>query len=65
MAPDRELLHDFEAAQAYERLNSDRPPLLVDHRQWASRPWRILRAGTGEMAAWRLADGRAEKEPIA
>ena len=31
---------------------------------WASRPWLILRADTGELAAWRLADGRALAEPL-
>jgi len=31
---------------------------------WASRPWLILRADTGELAAWRLSDGRALAEPL-
>jgi proteasome lid subunit RPN8/RPN11 len=32
---------------------------------WASRLWLILRTDTGELAAWRLVDGRAVKEPLA
>jgi len=31
---------------------------------WASRPWVILRADTGELAAWRLEGGRAVAEPL-
>ncbi|HEV8602647.1 MAG TPA: Mov34/MPN/PAD-1 family protein [Gaiellaceae bacterium] len=31
---------------------------------WASRPWVILRADTGELAAWRLDGGRAVAEPL-
>jgi len=32
---------------------------------WASRPWLILRTDTGELAAWRIENGRAVEEDIA
>ncbi len=32
---------------------------------WAARPWLILRADTGELAAWRLVGGRAVPEALA
>jgi proteasome lid subunit RPN8/RPN11 len=32
---------------------------------WASRPWLILRTDTGQLAAWRIEDGRAVEEPLA
>ena len=31
---------------------------------WASRPWLILRTDTRELAAWRLENGRAIREPL-
>ena len=32
---------------------------------WAARPWLILRVDTGELAAWRLADGGPVPEDLA
>jgi proteasome lid subunit RPN8/RPN11 len=32
---------------------------------WQDRPYLILRADTGELAAWRIRDGRADEEPLA
>jgi [CysO sulfur-carrier protein]-S-L-cysteine hydrolase len=32
---------------------------------WASRPWLILRTDTGELAGWRLVNGRAVAEALA
>ena len=32
---------------------------------WAARPWLILRADTGELAAWRIEGGRAVEETLA
>jgi proteasome lid subunit RPN8/RPN11 len=32
---------------------------------WASRRWLILRTDTQELAAWRLSDGKAIREPLA
>jgi proteasome lid subunit RPN8/RPN11 len=31
---------------------------------WEGRPYVILRLDTGELAAWRIRDGRAEPEPL-
>jgi [CysO sulfur-carrier protein]-S-L-cysteine hydrolase len=31
---------------------------------WQDRPYLIMRADTGELAAWRIRDGRAAEEPL-
>jgi proteasome lid subunit RPN8/RPN11 len=31
---------------------------------WESRPYLILRLDTGELAGWRIRDGRFEREPL-
>ena len=58
----------YELAVFHSHLSSPPRPSRTDLENvglWAARPYLILRVDTGELAAWRLADGTAEELPLA
>jgi proteasome lid subunit RPN8/RPN11 len=68
--PDVWFLEDdgYELAVFHSHLSSPPRPSRTDVENiglWAGRPYVILSLGTGELAAWRVFDGRIEPEPLA
>jgi proteasome lid subunit RPN8/RPN11 len=57
----------YELAVFHSHLSSPPRPSRTDVENvglWEGRPYVILTLSTGELAAWRIADGRIEPEPL-
>jgi [CysO sulfur-carrier protein]-S-L-cysteine hydrolase len=57
----------FELAVFHSHPSSAPRPSRTDVERiglWEGRPYLILRLDTGELAAWRIRDGKAEEEPL-
>jgi len=57
----------YELAVFHSHLSSPPRPSRTDVENiglWDGRPYLILTVATGELAAWRIADGRIEPEPL-
>ncbi len=58
----------YELAVFHSHLSSPPRPSRTDVENiglWEGKPYVILTLSTGELAAWRIRDGRIEKEPLA
>jgi proteasome lid subunit RPN8/RPN11 len=58
----------YELAVFHSHLSSPPRPSRTDVENiglWEGRPYVILSLGSGELAAWRIADGRFEPEDVA
>jgi proteasome lid subunit RPN8/RPN11 len=58
----------YELAVFHSHLSSPPRPSRTDVENiglWEGRPYVILSLGTGELAAWRIADGRIESMELA
>jgi [CysO sulfur-carrier protein]-S-L-cysteine hydrolase len=58
----------YELAVFHSHLSSPPRPSRTDVENiglWEGRPYVILTLRTGELAAWRIRDGRIESEPLA
>ena len=58
----------YELAVFHSHLSSPPRPSRTDVENiglWEGKPYLILTLSTGELAAWRIRDGRIEEEPIA
>jgi proteasome lid subunit RPN8/RPN11 len=58
----------YELAVFHSHLSSPPRPSRTDVENiglWEGRPYVILSLGSGELAAWRIADGRVEPEELA
>jgi [CysO sulfur-carrier protein]-S-L-cysteine hydrolase len=67
--PDAWFLEDdgFELAVFHSHVSSPPRPSRTDVENiglWKDRPYVILNLRTGELAAWRIADGRIEPEEL-
>ena len=67
--PDAWFLEDdgFELAVFHSHVSSPPRPSRTDVENiglWKGRPYVILNLRTGELAAWRIADGRIEPEEL-
>ena len=67
--PDVWFLEDegFELAVFHSHLSAPPRPSRTDVEnigQWEGRPYLILSLGSGELAAFRIDDGRIEAEPV-
>ena len=57
----------FELAVFHSHLSSPPRPSRTDVENiglWAGRPYLILSLGTGDLAAWRIADGEVAELPL-
>jgi proteasome lid subunit RPN8/RPN11 len=57
----------YELAVFHSHPASEPRPSRTDVERiglWEGRPYLILRLDTGELAAWRIRDGEARKEPL-
>jgi proteasome lid subunit RPN8/RPN11 len=57
----------YELAVFHSHLSAPARPSRTDIERiglWAGRPYVILSLGTGELAAFRIADGRIAEEPV-
>jgi proteasome lid subunit RPN8/RPN11 len=57
----------YELAVFHSHLSSPARPSRTDIENiglWEGRPYVILTLSTGELAAWRIRDGKAEAEPL-
>jgi proteasome lid subunit RPN8/RPN11 len=57
----------YQLAVFHSHPTSPPRPSRTDVEQiglWAGRPYLILSADTGELAAWRITDGTAEEAPL-
>jgi proteasome lid subunit RPN8/RPN11 len=69
IAPDVWFLEDegYELAVFHSHLSSPARPSRTDVESiglWENRPYVILSLRKGELAAWRISDGRIEAEPL-
>jgi [CysO sulfur-carrier protein]-S-L-cysteine hydrolase len=58
----------FELAVFHSHISSPPRPSRTDVENiglWAGKPYLILSVRSGELAAWRIADGKIEAEPLA
>ena len=58
----------FELAVFHSHLSSPPRPSRTDVENiglWAGKPYLILSVRSGELAAWRIIDGKIEAEPLA
>jgi proteasome lid subunit RPN8/RPN11 len=67
--PEHWFLEDdgYELAVFHSHLSSPPRPSRTDVENiglWEGRPYVILTLKTGDIAAWRIADGRIEDEPL-
>ena len=67
--PDTWFLEDegYELAVFHSHVSSPPRPSRTDVENiglWEGRPYLILSLRTGEIAGWRIADGRIEPEPV-
>jgi proteasome lid subunit RPN8/RPN11 len=57
----------YELAVFHSHVSSPPRPSRTDVENiglWEGKPYLILTVRTGELAAWRIVDGRAEDEPL-
>ena len=57
----------YELAVFHSHVSSPPSPSRTDVENiglWEGRPYVILNVRTGELAAWRIADGRIDAEPV-
>ena len=57
----------YELAVFHSHLSAPARPSRTDVENvglWEGRPYVILSLGTGELAAWRIADGRIDRETL-
>jgi [CysO sulfur-carrier protein]-S-L-cysteine hydrolase len=57
----------YELAVFHSHVSSPPRPSRTDVENiglWEGKPYLILTVGTGELAAWRIVDGRVEDEPL-
>jgi [CysO sulfur-carrier protein]-S-L-cysteine hydrolase len=69
VSPETWFLEDdgYELAVFHSHLSSPPRPSRTDVENiglWERRPYVILTLRTGELAAWRIGDGRIEPEPL-
>ncbi len=67
--PERAFLEDdgYELAVFHSHLSSPPRPSRTDIENiglWEGRPYVILTLSTGELAAWRIRDGKVEAAPL-
>ena len=67
--PDTWFLEDegYELAVFHSHVSSPPRPSRTDVENiglWEAKPYLILSLRTGELAGWRIADGRIEPEPV-
>lgn len=58
----------YQLGVFHSHVSSPPRPSRADIEQaglWQDRPYLILRADTGELAAWRIRDGKADQEALA
>ncbi len=68
--PDTWFLEDegYELAVFHSHVSSPPRPSRTDVQNiglWEGKPYLILSLHTGELAGWRIADGRIEPDPVA